>query len=560
MPRNKKKTLLICVSCVLAVALILGGVFTVLKLRQPPVYVYAVSDLSTTNADFGGSTTSGYVKSDKVQNIFLTETQTVTQIHVTEGQQVKAGDPLLDYDTTLTDLQLQRKELEIQKMQRDLAAAKKEYNDLCGYNYYSLADQESLVRLSAGLSKAGLSWLDEEDPVFSTDDASTDTEAPTAEPTEEPSTEPTQEPTQPSENPSEDGVVKTYVLVGGQGTEEKPYLCVFADGIPIEDKFINSLLASSDPANVVFVQCEENRLDGVVTLAWGMKFESSPTDGYTFTLFDASDYVGSTLNGASPETPVDPGFDPGGGGGGYSYAELQKLKAEKAAQIKELDVNIRLAQVEYDKMKAEIEDGTVYAEFDGVVSTLSDPDTAYQMNEPVLKLSGGGGFYIEGTISELALDTIHVGDVLSVTSWTDYCQYEATVESVSDYPSSSYGWSDGNTNVSYYPFTVFVDDSANLQEGEYVDISLNSTQSGSSNFYLEKPFVLQENGRSYVYVAGEDGKLEKRALSTGGELWGSYVEVLGGISMDDYIAFPYGKAVKDGAKTEASTLDTLYNY
>lgn len=560
MQRNKKKTLLICVSCVLAVALVIGGVFTVLKLRQPPVNVFAVSDLATSGDNFGTSTTSGYVKSDKVQNIFLTETQTVTRIRVTEGQEVKAGDPLLDYDTTLTDLQLQRKDLDIQKMQRDLAAAKREYNELCGYNYYSLAGQDELIRLSAGLSAAGLSWLDEEDPLLPTGETAPETDPPTTEPSDEPTTEPTQEPTQPSDSPSEDGVVKTYVLAGGQGTEEKPFLCVFADGIPIEDSFVSSLLASADPANVVFVQCEENRLDGIVTLAWGLTFESRSTGGYTFTLFDASDYVGAPLNGLTPDTPVDPGFDPGGDDSGYSYAELQKLKAEKAAQIKDLDVSIRLAQVEYEKMKAEIEDGTVYAEFDGVVSTVGDPDTAYQMNEPVLKVSGGGGFYIEGTISELALDTLHAGDTLTVTSWTDYSQYEATVQTVSDYPSASYGWSDGNTNVSYYPFTVFVDDTANLQEGEYVDISLNPVQNGSSNFYLEKPFVLQENGLSYVYVAGEDGRLEKRALSTGGELWGSYVEVLSGVTMDDYIAFPYGKAIKEGAKTQISTLDALYTY
>lgn len=33
-----------------------------------------------------------------------------------------------------------------------------------------------------------------------------------------------------------------------------------------------------------------------------------------------------------------------------------------------------------------------------------------------------------------------------------------------------------------------------------------------------------------------------------------------GLSMDDKITFPYGKDVREGAKTEEGTLDDLYNY
>ncbi|MDR9824731.1 hypothetical protein RCJ22_03815, partial [Vibrio sp. FNV 38] len=67
-----------------------------------------------------------------------------------------------------------------------------------------------------------------------------------------------------------------------------------------------------------------------------------------------------------------------------------------------------------------------------------------------------------------------------------------------------------------------------------------------------------EDGERYVFVAGEEGKLEKRRITTGVTLWGSSVQILDGLSLDDTIAFPYGKDAVEGATTQLSTLDALY--
>ena len=77
--------------------------------------------------------------------------------------------------------------------------------------------------------------------------------------------------------------------------------------------------------------------------------------------------------------------------------------------------------------------------------------------------------------------------------------------------------------------------------------------------YLEMPFVRQENGQSYVYTVGEDGLLEKRTVRTGQNLWGSYIEILGGIGYDDYVAFPDGRQTKDGAKVRYAEADELWS-
>ena len=61
-----------------------------------------------------------------------------------------------------------------------------------------------------------------------------------------------------------------------------------------------------------------------------------------------------------------------------------------------------------------------------------------------------------------------------------------------------------------------------------------------------------EDGKSYVLKAGEDGRLVKQYVQTGKILYGSSVEIKSGLSEQDRIAFPYGKTAKEGAKVVES--------
>ena len=86
-----------------------------------------------------------------------------------------------------------------------------------------------------------------------------------------------------------------------------------------------------------------------------------------------------------------------------------------------------------------------------------------------------------------------------------------------------------------------------LSEYESVSVTFPSTTvTDTGAIYLEKAYIRAENGQSYVYIADENEKLKKQYIRTGGTVWG-YVEVKQGLSTDDQIAFPYGKAVKEGA-------------
>ena len=102
-----------------------------------------------------------------------------------------------------------------------------------------------------------------------------------------------------------------------------------------------------------------------------------------------------------------------------------------------------------------------------------------------------------------------------------------------------------------------------MQPNDYVDIQFQknaSADESGNTLYLESMFIRTENGKSYVMARGEDGRLEQRWVQTGRDLWGSYTQIRGGLTIDDYVAFPYGRDVTEGAKTVEATADQLYNY
>jgi hypothetical protein len=63
-----------------------------------------------------------------------------------------------------------------------------------------------------------------------------------------------------------------------------------------------------------------------------------------------------------------------------------------------------------------------------------------------------------------------------------------------------------------------------------------------------------------VYRRGEDQLLHKQYVTTGVVQWG-YTEIKSGLTVDDWIAFPYGKDVKENAETiESDNSDDFYYY
>ena len=73
---------------------------------------------------------SGYVTTDAMQNVYLTDAETVSKVCVKEGQTVRKGDVLLEYDTSKTSLGLEKEKLNLQQIQLKMEVARKNLETL----------------------------------------------------------------------------------------------------------------------------------------------------------------------------------------------------------------------------------------------------------------------------------------------------------------------------------------------------------------------------------------------------------------------------------------------
>ncbi len=124
--RKYRRLIAVLLVVVIVVGGSLGGVAAYQHFHQATVNVYSLEDISMTSYWGDQTESDGSVTANDLQTVYLSDTQVLSEILVTEGQEVKAGDPLFTYDSTLTQLDLDRADLALQQKQLDLETAQKE--------------------------------------------------------------------------------------------------------------------------------------------------------------------------------------------------------------------------------------------------------------------------------------------------------------------------------------------------------------------------------------------------------------------------------------------------
>lgn len=587
-PRMSKKLKkgIIAAACVVGVCgAVWGGLTIARNAQRGDVNVYAVNECAMTDYWGDTSNTSGMVTTDKLQKIYISQSQTVKKVWVKEGDSVKKGTVLVSYDSTLTQATVERAKIDYDRQVENLEVMKNKLELL-----KKAKNKETLQAEYDKLEKELNKLI--EDATKSPDD-------------------------------NTDVVDLTHIAIDGMklGTgsgNDKDNAIYYYRTTDSDGSFALS------QADLMGIFSSRGKTDGTLYLVFvtraGNKLGGDVMDNVGYILTAVTEDVpsgGETGGGEAGGVSQDPQQSPAGGEGGGTTAkklvsvtvkpwnngfkpftdgapdygdkkaEIEKLQRkiaqvqelldtsmtqleinkailEKAQAVKEQEVNLKVAKLKLDKKLAELGDGNVYAEFDGTVKAVRNPDEAYNNSEAVVELSGGGGYYVTGTLSEMDLGSVQVGDSVSISSWMTGAACEGTIVSIDDYPTSNgSNWGDGNRNVSYYPFKVFVTEDANLQPNDYVDIQyqkVSAQQQAGSSLYLQSMFIREDNGKSYVMARGDDGRLEQRWVQTGRDLWGSYTQIRGGLTVDDYVAFPYGRDVVEGAHTQEATTDQLYNY
>lgn len=570
-PRMSKKLKkgIIAAACVVGVCgAVWGGLTIARNAQRGDVNVYAVNECAMTDYWGDTSNTSGMVTTDKLQKIYISQSQTVKKVWVKEGDSVKKGTVLVSYDSTLTQATVERAKIDYDRQTENLEVMKNELELL-----KKAKNKETLQKecddLEAKLKNLKAAYDKDEKHPYNADAPVTEGKITQAEPT-------------------------TITVKGADGKEQTATVYYYSWLSPstIDEAKLGEILSNLGvtPAGdvltavdtyVVLVQRHGDKVGGYVESTWGMVIMDRYTAGnnkvnpptqasksVSFRLLNnLPDFVDTERKYDSKEiqdterkiAQIQELLE-----SSMTQLDLNKAILEKAQAVKEQEVNLKVAKLKLDKKLAELGDGNVYAEFDGTVKAVRDPDEAYNNSEAVVELSGGGGYYVTGTLSEMDLGSVQVGDSVSISSWMTGAACEGTIVSIDDYPTSNgNNWGDGNSNVSYYPFKVFVTEDANLQPNDYVDIQYQkdtSAEESGSSLYLQSMFIRTDNGKSYVMARGEDGRLEQRWVQTGRDLWGSYTQIRGGLTIDDYVAFPYGRDVVEGAHTQEATTDQLYNY
>ena len=636
---------------ILVVALAGTGISAgLMQMKKNSVKTVNVTPVSGLLQQYYSSNTTidGTVTASATQTVSGDKDLIVDQVYVAKGDAVKKGDPLISFDTTLVEMELNIAKLKKQKQEQDLNKAQARLKslqnggpveesdgganadssgvpdssaadsgddltpdrtlssaaDLNG-NYLAVAfrplllnaftdggevdgETEAVEGIENGQSEETNTKEDTEQSINDTPSYGDSSASDFGDGTEnsfDDSSQLTPTPTPTIDQNMTDGEEPFYQKLDGKtipytgtGTEEDPYifLCSSAkEKVTVTGGFFNKMAGYSEDGTQIehqggyWYQLEFHQSDKI----GNYEDRKESCTGYYLingSLLEKSVYefaeVEFTLADASRYENDDDADNDGSGGGdstepaGTTVSRADAIKYQNS-KIASLKLDIQESDIKISQLEKKANKKLVSSKLDGTVSYVGDVSSGTTTDgKSLLKVKSEDGYYVVGAVSELMLDTVKEGTKLSCTSYTSG-QFEAEIMDVSEYPvdSSNY-YGANNPNVSYYAFTAVVDDkSLQFDTPDYVMVELQNSAADNGSMVLSKAFVKSENGKNYVYK-DDNGILKKQEIRVGATVDGGYdIIIKGGISIDDKLAFPYGKDAVEGAKTNEVTLDYMYN-
>lgn len=499
----KKTTRIILISTIVAGIAISIGAYFMLNGKKT-VDVIAVSNVMDEGYD--ETTNYGNIMAGSSETYKKSSTE-VKEILVAEGQEVNPGDALFRYDTaslsiakSAAETKLTKAKLEVQKDQAELARWQT-YTPYQPYVPYTI-DTMDVINGEEETQAQRTGTGTANDPYVFNCDSSTK-------------------------------VVPQYLL-DLMDQEESTGITIYVnfviydhnDGADMVDYYVWQFHTHDDDEG-----SHRQALENIRAVP-GVWYPGQDLDFNEGSGFAEGSYTGKTL----PEAPSVPESK------SYSAEEIASNIASIKSQLASDQIAVKQAQIDYQKAANAATDGTVTTSCKGTVSKVNDLNTIAD-GEVFLQVTSETGFVLETAISEYQLSDISKGSALGVYSYNNGISAEATITYISEAPTDTY--STGVPNVSYYTVRATLPSDANMSVGDWCEITI-PTNVDTNAFYLPMMYVRKENGSSYVMKV-EDGKLKKQVVKTGKTLWGYEVQILDGLSQEDYIAFPYGKKVKEGA-------------
>lgn len=547
-----------------------------------------VNSVSTLNTGYwdNPSTSTGLVSNSDRQSVLYDASKTITQVFVQEGQLVNSGDPLLSYDLTTLQSAVDTSQLDVEKAQNAIALAEHELKKLLNTTPIPDVVEEPEIQdhtpapLPGVPEKNGnglypyilsLSQAEKNFTAYKIYYTSTTSEAPEKWPHEKASLWKEEREMKESNNTCWYWIEYTYTDGSTNAYDPKDVVEYYSDKQQIPNKEI--FLAGTKQNPYVF-KLSENQgfvygklfLDNA-NLNQYLRFDVYTNDGdidsswlvrcdkfTTIQSINEGDMYSVISHTKEEQKYVEVEQKPSQDlSSGYTEIELAKAIRDKKQELKTLDLGLKKAQLSLSENKALLNDGVIRAKRSGIVRNIKKTSDSLQDGNTFLEVAGGQGTYIKGSISELMLNQIKVGDTISAYCWTSGETFDAKIQSIDTVPSSNSNYNgSGNPNVSYYEFEAYAKDASKIQAGEYLELTFNSAGDTTSSIWLSKAYVKQEGNKYYV-LKDVHGKLKKQYVTVGKIVWGDTMEIKDGLSDTDYIAFAYSKNAKEGVKTQKSS-------
>ena len=228
--------------------------------------------------------------------------------------------------------------------------------------------------------------------------------------------------------------------------------------------------------------------------------------------------------------------------------------------LKEAELNLKTKEAEIAHSQSILENVEVKAPVTGRVQSISESGTDNYGN-PVayITIQQSGAYRVKGMLGELQRGGIMEGSRMKIVSRTDEGQFWLGTVTLVDYENPSqgsefdmyYGTStDEMTAASKYPFYVELESTEGLILGQHVYLELYAEEGETAGVSVSSAFICyEEDGSAYVWAENR-GKLEKRTVTLGEyNFMNDTMEVLEGLTEEDFLAFPDMELCRVGAPT-----------
>ena len=240
--------------------------------------------------------------------------------------------------------------------------------------------------------------------------------------------------------------------------------------------------------------------------------------------------------------------------------QIQSMQVD----LKEAELNLQAKEKEILQSESVLQNVTVVSPVTGRVTGINENGTDNYGNPlPYITIQQAGSYRIKGTLSELQRGGIMEGSRMKIISRTDPGIFWMGTVTLVDYESPSqenpnsmyYGsYTDSMAASSKYPFYVELDSMDGLLLGQHVYLEIDTgEEEDTPKLSIGSAFICYaEDGSTYVW-AERGGKLEMRTVTLGEyNFMTDTMEILDGLTEDDYIAFPDPELCVEGAPTTRS--------